>query len=151
MRLTEDMNLRNLLYKNKWTVYQLFKKTEIAQATLFNAFNGQSKIEECRVKQLAKIAEAFGMSIELLKIKSRRGCRYYDCYWCQASSDISVHEVEGIISHEQSEYLRNKYLWGASGRATISVKLDCAQTTGEQKEFLRRSHRVFSCSNKWGS
>lgn len=132
------MNLRGLLYEKGLTVYRLSKMTSIPQATLFNIFNGQADINECRVKHVAKIAEAFNMSIEdilkldpvpynsfyehnltgslkesieLLKTKNKKSSRYYDCYWCQANSDINVHEVEGIISHDQAEYLRNKYLW----------------------------------------
>ncbi len=133
------MTLRNVLAQKKLTVYQLSKKTGIPKTTLFNIFNGQSDIMECRVKHIAKIAETFSMSIEeilkldpipynaffesnltgslkesieLLKTKNKKSSLYYDCYWCQANSDINIDEVEGIISHEQAEYLRNKYLWG---------------------------------------
>lgn len=133
------MNLKDILNKKGLTVYRLSKETGVPQATLFNIFNGQSDIKECRVKHVAKIAECLGLtieevlkldpipynsffehnltgslkdSIELLKTKNKKGSRYYDCYWCQANSDINVHEIEGIITHEQADYLRHKYLWG---------------------------------------
>lgn len=63
------MTLRNVLAQKKLAVYQLSKITGISKATLFNIFNGQSDIKECRVKHVAKIAEALSMPIEdILKL-----------------------------------------------------------------------------------
>ena len=34
----------------------------------------------------------------------------WDCKWCDLNSDINVAEVEQIITSEQADYLRKKYL-----------------------------------------
>lgn len=34
----------------------------------------------------------------------------WDCYYCELQSDINVAEVEQMISSEQANYLRKKYL-----------------------------------------
>lgn len=34
----------------------------------------------------------------------------WDCYYCELQSDINVCEVENLITSEQANYLRQKYL-----------------------------------------
>ena len=35
---------------------------------------------------------------------------HWDLYWCELNADINSAEVDGLISSEQSWYLREKYL-----------------------------------------
>lgn len=36
----------------------------------------------------------------------------WDCYWGELYGSINCAEInEGSITHEQAEFLRNKYLW----------------------------------------
>ena len=34
----------------------------------------------------------------------------WDLYWCELNADINSAEVDNVISHEQADYLRKKYL-----------------------------------------
>ena len=35
---------------------------------------------------------------------------HWDLYWCELNADINSAEVDQVISTEQADYLRNKYL-----------------------------------------
>ncbi len=36
-----------------------------------------------------------------------------DCLWCEVYSSINIAEIDDrFITHEEAEYLRDKYLWG---------------------------------------
>ena len=49
-------------------------------------------------------------SFENIKKAKRRKSSLLDCYQDEANSSINVCEVENLISKEQAEYLRKKYL-----------------------------------------
>lgn len=42
--------------------------------------------------------------------KQNENSLLWDCYYCELQSDINVAEVEQMISPEQANYLRKKYL-----------------------------------------
>ena len=48
--------------------------------------------------------------IKLIKDKRNKNNPLFDCYLQQANSDVNVCEIENLISKEQADYLRNKYL-----------------------------------------
>lgn len=131
------MTIEGLLSEKGYTVYGLSKKTGISKTTLFDIFSGKSDIMDCRLRVILKIADALGCEIkdivcldpipynpvfeedipEFLKeslafIKDKRNMKkpLYDCYADEANSSINVCEIENLISKEQADYLRNKYL-----------------------------------------
>ena len=39
--------------------------------------------------------------------------RFLDCLWGELYSSINIAEInDSLITHEQAQYLRDKYLWG---------------------------------------
>ena len=50
-------------------------------------------------------------SIENLKKAKRKKSSLLDCYLDETNSSINVCEVEKLISKEQADYLRKKYLY----------------------------------------
>ena len=51
-------------------------------------------------------------NIEFIKNKRNWNNPLFDCYLDEANSSINVCEIENLISREQADYLRNKYLRG---------------------------------------
>ena len=133
------MNIDTFLKNKGYTVYRLSKETGISKTTLFDIFSGKSNILDCRVRIIMKIADALDCDIkELINlepvlynsvyeenipsflkeniafIKNKRNWNnpLFDCYLDEANSSINVCEIENLISREQADYLRNKYLRG---------------------------------------
>ena len=133
------MNIDTFLKNKGYTVYRLSKETGISKTTLFDIFSGKSNILDCRVRIIMKIAAALDCDIkELINlepvlynsvyeenipsflkeniafIKNKRNWKnpLFDCYLDEANSSINVCEIENLISREQADYLRNKYLRG---------------------------------------
>ena len=53
--------------------------------------------------------------LEAWKKGVREGSRFLDCLWGELYSSINIAEInDGAITHEQAQYLRDKYLWGKS-------------------------------------
>lgn len=131
------MNIDTFLKNKGYTVYRLSKETGISKTTLFDIFSGKSNILDCRVRIIMKIAAALDCDIkELINlepvlynsvyeenipsflkeniafIKNKRNWNnpLFDCYLDEANSSINVCELENLISREQADYLRNKYL-----------------------------------------
>ena len=48
--------------------------------------------------------------IKFIKNKKNKNNPLYDCYLDETNSSINVCEIENLISKEQADYLRNKYL-----------------------------------------
>jgi transcriptional regulator with XRE-family HTH domain len=131
MRLVEKLNEMNL------SIYKLSLESGIAKSTLNDIFIGKSSLYDCSGKTLLSIASVLGISIEeLLSLKQedykieyernlpeflqdgieklkkskRHKDSFYDCYLMEVNSSINVCEVEHIISSDQANYLRNKFL-----------------------------------------
>lgn len=132
------MFFNDLLNKNHYSIYRLSKESGVAKTTLFDIASGKSNIYDCSGRVLMKIAKSLSISIEELlsldfekynpffeenipsflkeSILKLRKCKikndgFLDCYLDEVNSSINVCEVEHLISHEQADYLRNKYLW----------------------------------------
>lgn len=132
MRLVEKLNDMNL------SIYKLSFESGVAKSTLNDIFIGKSSLYDCNGKTLLSIARVLNISIEeLLSLKQedykieyeknlpeflqtgidklkkakRHKDSFYDCYLMEVNSSINVCEVEHIISSEQANYLRNKFLW----------------------------------------
>ena len=131
------MTFAELLNEKDLTIYKLSKESGVAKTTLFDIASGKSNILDCTARNLLKISNALNVSIEdLIKLDptiynpvfernvpeflldnienikkaKRRKSSLLDCYLDEANSSINVCEVENLISKEQADYLRKKYL-----------------------------------------
>ena len=51
--------------------------------------------------------------LETLKKGVEEMSRFLDCLWGELYGAINIAEInDGAITHEQAQYLRDKYLWG---------------------------------------
>lgn len=132
------MQFNKLLKNNEVTIYGLSKKSGIAKTTLFDISSGKSNIYDCSGRILFKLSKALNITIEdllrleyeeynpafeemvpeflkediiLVKKGRRKNDILLDCYLDELNSSINVSEVESLISKEQADYLRNKFLW----------------------------------------
>ena len=131
------MNISDILDKKGYTIYKLSKESGISKTTLFDIFSGKSNILDCRLRVVLKLSKALGVSIndlvsldpilynpsyeenlpeflmkdiKFIKDKRNKNNPLFDCYLDEANSSINVCEIENLISKEQANYLRNKYL-----------------------------------------
>ena len=136
-RYNVDMTFNDLLIQKNMSVYRLSKESGVAKTTLFDIASGKSDLMDCNGGNLLKIARTLKMSIEdilsldkepynplleqdlpsfldesikKLKRKRRTGDPMLDCYYDEVNSSINVCETEKMISVEQADYLRKKYL-----------------------------------------
>jgi len=132
------MTFKELLSKNNLSIYKLSKDSGIAKSTLIDIASGKSNILDCRGRILQKLAISFNVSIETilsleqepyiytyetnlpkflmhsitnLKKGLRTNSSILDCYLDETNSSINVAEVEHLITKEQANYLRRKYLY----------------------------------------
>lgn len=131
------MTFSDLLKEKKYTTYRLSKESGIALTTLFDIESGKSNILDCRGRILLKISQTFNVTIEYLlnldqelynkayeenlpiflnegiinlKKAKKSNKIMYDLYLDEVNSSINVSEIENLISKEQADYLRIKYL-----------------------------------------
>lgn len=132
------MTFIELLEKKEFTIYRLSKESGVAKTTLFDIASGKSNILDCTIRNVLKISNALTISIEeLIKLEptiynsmfernmpeflldnienikkaKRRKSSLLDCYLDETNSSINVCEIENLISKEQADYLRKKYLY----------------------------------------
>ena len=132
------MTFAELLNDKDLTIYKLSKESGVAKTTLFDIASGKSNILDCTARNLLKISNVLNVSIEdLIKLDptiynpafernvpeflldnienikkaKRRKSSLLDCYLDETNSSINVCEVENLISKEQADYLRKKYLY----------------------------------------
>lgn len=133
------MTIETFIEKKGYTVYKLSKESGISKTTLYDIVSGRSNLFECRVRVVFKIAKTLNCTIEellkldpieynpafeknlpeflqvdidFLKDKRHKNCSLMDCYLDETNSSINICEVENIISKEQADYLRKRFLWG---------------------------------------
>lgn len=138
------MIIEDLLAKRDMTKYRLAVQAGIPHATLNDICSGKTKLEKCSAETVYKLAKALGVSMELLTeggihqaererayeyglpdylqhdldaykegLKSHSGLM--DCLWGELYGSINMAEIsDGIITSEHANYLRKKYLYGAS-------------------------------------
>ena len=131
------MTFGDLLIKKNYTVYRLSKESGVPKTTIFDISSGKSNLLDCSGRNLLKISECLGVSIEDLlsldqelynptydknipaflaesidniKKAKKKKSSLLDCYLDEANSSINVCEIENFISKEQADYLRKKYL-----------------------------------------
>ena len=131
------MTFGDLLISKNITVYKLSKDSGVPKTTIFDISSGKSNILDCSGRNLLKLSKCLGVSIEDLlnldqelynpaydknipaflaesidnikKAKKKRSS-LLDCYLDETNSSINVCEIENLISKEQADYLRKKYL-----------------------------------------
>ena len=135
------MIIEDLLDKRNMTKYRLAVVAGVPHATLNDICSGKTKLEKCSAETVYKIANALGVSMEMLtesgirETKRERsfecGLHEYlqddlnayneglktksdllDCLWGELYGSINMAEIsEGSITPEHADYLRQKYLW----------------------------------------
>ncbi len=135
------MIIEDLLAKRNMTKYRLAVAAGVPHATLNDICSGKTKLEKCSAETVYKIANALGVSMEMLtegglrETKRERsfecGLPDYlqhdldaykeglktksdllDCLWGELYGSINMAEIsEGAITPEHADYLRKKYLW----------------------------------------
>ena len=131
------MTFGDLLIKKNYTVYRLSKESGVPKTTIFDISSGKSNLLDCSGRNLLKISKCLGVSIEDLlsldqelynptydkniptflaesidniKKAKKKKSSLLDCYLDETNSSINVCEIENLISKEQADYLRKKYL-----------------------------------------
>ncbi|MDE7311202.1 MAG: helix-turn-helix transcriptional regulator [Eubacterium sp.] len=139
------MMIEDLLAKRSMTKYRLAVTAGVPYAMLNDICSGKTKLEKCSTETVYKIANALGVSMEMLmegglrETKRERsfecGLPDYlqhdldaykeglktksdilDCLWGELYGSINMAEIsEGVITPEHADYLRQKYLWKGAG------------------------------------
>jgi len=134
------MIIDELLKKNHITKYRLAILSGIPHATLNDICSGKTRLEKCSAETVYKLAKALDVSMELLtqsgirqteieqsyehglpeylqhdldayKVGVKTKSPLLDCLWGELYGSINVAEInDGIITSEQADYLRHKYL-----------------------------------------
>ncbi|MCR4661886.1 MAG: helix-turn-helix transcriptional regulator [Clostridia bacterium] len=131
------MTFGDLLIDKNITIYKLSKVSGVPKTTIYDISSGKSNILDCSGRNLLKLSKCLGVSveellnldqelynpaydknippflaesIENLKKARKKKSSILDCYFDETNSNINVCEVENIISKEQADYLRKKYL-----------------------------------------
>ena len=131
------MTFGDLLIKKNYTVYRLSKESGVPKTTIFDISSGKSNLLDCSGRNLLKISKCLGVSIEDLlsldqelynpsydknipaflaesidniKKAKKKKSSLLDCYLDETNSSINVCEIENLVSKEQADYLRKKYL-----------------------------------------
>ncbi len=135
------MIIEDLLDKRNMTKYQLAVAAGVSSTTLNDICSGKTKLEKCSEEIVYKIANALGVSMEMLmesgirETKRERSFEFglpdylqhdldaykeglrtksdiLDCLWGELYGSINMAEIsEGVITPEHADYLRQKYLW----------------------------------------
>ncbi len=136
------MIIEDLLAKKNMTKYRLAVMANVPHTTLNDICRGKTKLEKCSAETVYKLANALGVSMEMLtesglrETKKIRSFEYglpdylqhdldaykeglktksniLDCLWGELYGSINIAEInEGAITPEHADYLRQKYLWG---------------------------------------
>ena len=131
------MTFVDLLNQKNITVYKLSKLSGVPKTTIFDISSGKTNIIDCTGRNLLALSKTLNVSIEDLlllerelynpmyeknipsflseeienmKKAKRSNSSILDCYLDEINSSINVCEIENLISKEQADYLRKKYL-----------------------------------------
>jgi plasmid maintenance system antidote protein VapI len=138
------MIIEDLLAKRGMTKYRLAVEAGIPHATLSDICSRKTDLEKCSAETVYKLAKTLGVSMELLtedgiqQAEREQAYEYglpdylqhdldaykdgmkshsslMDCLWGELYGSINMAEIsDGIITPEHADYLRKKYLYGAS-------------------------------------
>lgn len=138
------MIIDDLLKKRSMTRYRLAVQAGIPHATLSDICSGKTKLEKCSAETVYRIAKVLDVPMEILteggirQTERERAYEYglpeylqhdldaykdglrthsslLDCLWGELYGSINMAEIsDGVITPEHADYLRKKYLFGAS-------------------------------------
>ena len=138
------MIIDDLLEKRGMTKYRLAVQASIPHATLNDICSGKTKLEKCSAETIYKLAKALDVPMEILtedgmrqtererayeyglpdylqhdldayKEGLRKHSGFLDCLWGELYGSINMAAIsDGVITPEHADYLRQKYLYGAS-------------------------------------
>lgn len=139
------MLIEDLLAKRSMTKYELAIAAGVPYEILDDICSGKTKLEKSTAEIVYKIANALGVSMEMLiegglretkrertyecglpdylqhdldayKEGLKTGSDILDCLWGELYGSINMAEIsEGVITPEHADYLRQKYLWERAG------------------------------------
>lgn len=68
------------------------------------------------------LPEYLQKDLDAYKEALENGSNLLDCLWGELYGSINAAEItDGVISPEQADYLRRKYLWGEQDEPTMSM------------------------------
>lgn len=138
------MIIDDLLKKRSMTRYRLAVQAGIPHATLSDICSGKTKLEKCSAETVYWIAKVLDVPMEILteggirQTERERAYEYglpeylqhdldaykdglrthsslLDCLWGELYGSINMAAIsDGVITPEHADYLRKKYLFGAS-------------------------------------
>ena len=136
------MTINEILTEKGMTKYRLAVAAGVPHTTLNDICSGKTKLEKCSAETVYKIANALGVSMEMLTVagiqnaERERAYEYglpeylqhdldaykeglknksdlLDCLWGELYGSINIAEInDGAITREHAEFLRKKYLFG---------------------------------------
>ena len=138
------MIIDDLLEKRGMTKYRLAVQASIPHATLNDICSGKTKLEKCSAETVYKLAKTLDVPMEILteggirQTERERAYEYglpdylqhdldaykegvrnhsglLDCLWGELYGSINMAVIsDGVITPEHADYLRQKFLYGAS-------------------------------------
>ena len=138
------MIIDDLIEKRGMTKYRLAVQAGIPHATLNDICSGKTKLEKCSAETVYKLAKTLGVPMEILteggirQTERERSYEYglpdylqhdldaykeglqthsslIDCLWGELYGSINMAAIsDGVITPDHADYLRRKYLYGAS-------------------------------------
>ena len=138
------MIIDDLLEKRGLTKYRLAVQAGIPHATLNDICSGKTKLEKCSAETVYKLAKTLDVPMEVLtesgirQTERERAYEYglpdylqhdldaykegvrnhssiLDCLWGELYGSINMAAIsDGVITPEHADYLRQKFLYGAS-------------------------------------
>ena len=138
------MIIDDLLEKRGMTKYRLAVQASIPHATLNDICSGKTKLEKCSAETVYKLAKTLDVPMEILtesgirQTERERAYEYglpdylqhdldaykegvrnhsglLDCLWGELYGSINMAAIsDGVITPEHADYLRQKFLYGAS-------------------------------------
>ena len=138
------MIIDDLLEKRGMTKYRLAVQASIPHATLNDICSGKTKLEKCSAETVYKLAKTLDVPMEILteggirqterehayeyglpdylqhdldayKEGVRNHSGLLDCLWGELYGSINMAAIsDGVITPEHADYLRQKFLYGAS-------------------------------------
>ena len=141
------MMINRLLEKRNMTKYRLAVDAGIPHATLNDICSGKTKLEKCSAETVYKIANALGVSMEML---TEGGLRETKRERIRASERERVYEhgLPDYLQHDLDAYkegLKNKSsimdcLWGELYGSINMAEISEGVITPEHADYLRRKY-----------
>lgn len=96
------------------TLYKLSKALEVPMETLYEKCLEEKRIQDKIIESYEYgLPEYLQHDLEAYKEGIKNNSSLLDCLWSELYSSINIAEIsESVITKENANYLRDKYLWG---------------------------------------